>query len=182
MWLCALQSLLAGLHVKPLAAHLQNLSAYSEHLTWLVCPISTPITRSGRASHGTSCASCSHRTVCADMPTPATCCPQMTFAIITPGLIVGAFAERMKFSAMMLFCTLWAFVVYFPAAHAVWGGPGSFFGDMGVMDFAGGIVVHITAGIAALVACIMVRTRVPVSCRTAACVCSALVPTPMPLC
>eukprot|EP01025_Chloroclados_australasicus_P036827 TRINITY_DN3749_c0_g1_i5.p1 TRINITY_DN3749_c0_g1~~TRINITY_DN3749_c0_g1_i5.p1 ORF type:complete len:560 (-),score=72.45 TRINITY_DN3749_c0_g1_i5:360-2039(-) len=84
---------------------------------------------------------------------------QMTFAIITPALMVGAFAERMKFSAMMLFVALWSFVVYFPVCHMVWSGPGSFFGDMGVLDFAGGIVVHITAGIAALLACIMVGPR-----------------------
>lgn len=84
---------------------------------------------------------------------------QMTFAIITPALMVGAFAERMKFNAMMMFVALWLLAVYCPAAHMVWGGAGSYFGDRGVMDFAGGIVVHITAGIAALVACIMVGPR-----------------------
>eukprot|EP01023_Acetabularia_acetabulum_P065121 TRINITY_DN8586_c0_g1_i3.p1 TRINITY_DN8586_c0_g1~~TRINITY_DN8586_c0_g1_i3.p1 ORF type:complete len:590 (+),score=122.94 TRINITY_DN8586_c0_g1_i3:68-1771(+) len=84
---------------------------------------------------------------------------QMTFAIITPALMVGAFAERMKFSAMMLFVALFSFVVYFPVCHMVWSGPGAFFGDMGVLDFAGGIVVHITAGIAALLACVMVGPR-----------------------
>jgi Amt family ammonium transporter len=84
---------------------------------------------------------------------------QMTFAIITPALMVGAFAERMKFSAVLAFCLLWVTVVYLPVCHMVWGGDGSFFGDMGVVDFAGGIVVHITAGIGALVACIIVGTR-----------------------
>lgn len=84
---------------------------------------------------------------------------QLTFAIITPGLIVGAFAERMKFSAMLLFTALWVVICYFPVAHMVWGGEGAYFGDLGVFDFAGGIVVHITAGIAALVAAIMIGPR-----------------------
>jgi Amt family ammonium transporter len=84
---------------------------------------------------------------------------QMTFAIITPGLIVGAFAERMKFSAMLIFSVVWLLVVYVPICHMTWGGDGSYFGDMGVFDFAGGIVVHITAGVAALVACIVIGPR-----------------------
>ena len=84
---------------------------------------------------------------------------QMTFAIITPALIVGAFAERMKFSAMILFSILWSMVVYAPICHMAWSGDGSFFGDMGVLDFAGGTVVHINAGIAALVACIVIGKR-----------------------
>ncbi len=84
---------------------------------------------------------------------------QMTFFIITPALIVGAFAERMKFSAVLLFSVLWSIVVYAPICHMTWGGDGSFFGDMGVLDFAGGLVVHINAGIAALVACIVIGKR-----------------------
>ena len=84
---------------------------------------------------------------------------QMTFAIITPGLIVGAFAERMKFSAMMVFSLVWLVVVYLPICHMTWGGEGGYFADLGVLDFAGGIVVHITAGIAALVACIVIGPR-----------------------
>ncbi|NNL84367.1 MAG: ammonium transporter [Myxococcales bacterium] len=84
---------------------------------------------------------------------------QMTFAIITPALIVGAFAERMKFSAMLIFCLLWIVVVYAPICHMTWGGDGGFFADLGVFDFAGGIVVHITAGVAALVACIVIGPR-----------------------
>ena len=84
---------------------------------------------------------------------------QLTFAIITPGLIVGAFAERMKFSAMLLFTAFWATFCYFPIAHMVWGGEGSYFGDMGVFDFAGGIVVHMTAGVAALVAAVLIGVR-----------------------
>ncbi len=84
---------------------------------------------------------------------------QMTFAIITPALIVGAFAERMKFSAMIVFSILWSIIVYAPICHMAWSGDGSFFGDMGVLDFAGGTVVHINAGIAALVACIVIGKR-----------------------
>ena len=82
---------------------------------------------------------------------------QLTFAIITPALIVGAFAERMKFSAMLLFMALWVTVVYAPVAHWVWGG--GWLGEMGVLDFAGGTVVHINAGIAALVLCIVLGKR-----------------------
>ena len=83
---------------------------------------------------------------------------QMTFAIITPGLFVGAFAERMKFSAVLWFSGLWCVLVYLPITHMVWG-EGGYFGAMGVFDFAGGIVVHITAGAAALVAAILVGKR-----------------------
>ncbi len=84
---------------------------------------------------------------------------QMTFAIITPALIVGAFAERVKFSALLLFTCGWLTLVYVPICHMTWGGPGAFFADLGVFDFAGGIVVHITAGVAALVLCLTVGTR-----------------------
>ena len=83
---------------------------------------------------------------------------QMTFAIITPGLFVGAFAERMKFSAVLWFTGFWCVLVYLPITHMVWG-EGGYFGAMGVFDFAGGIVVHITAGAAALVAAILVGKR-----------------------
>ncbi|MDH3266044.1 MAG: ammonium transporter [Gammaproteobacteria bacterium] len=82
---------------------------------------------------------------------------QMTFAIITPALIVGAFAERMRFSAMLSFCLLWLLLVYVPVAHWVWGG--GWLAEMGFMDFAGGAVVHINAGIAALVAALMIGNR-----------------------
>ena len=84
---------------------------------------------------------------------------QMTFAIITPALIVGAFAERMKFSAMLVFMTVWFTLVYAPIAHMVWGGDGALMWDWGVLDFAGGTVVHINAGIAGLVACIVLGKR-----------------------
>ena len=83
---------------------------------------------------------------------------QMTFAIITPGLFVGAFAERMKFSAVLWFTGFWCVLVYLPITHMVWG-EGGYLLEMGVFDFAGGIVVHITAGAAALVAAILVGKR-----------------------
>jgi ammonium transporter, Amt family len=82
---------------------------------------------------------------------------QLTFAIITPALIVGAFAERMKFSALIWFMGLWVTLVYAPIAHWVWGG--GWLGSMGVLDFAGGTVVHINAGIAGLVAAVMMGKR-----------------------
>jgi Amt family ammonium transporter len=83
----------------------------------------------------------------------------MTFAAITPALIVGAFAERIKFGAVMLFSALWVTVVYFPVAHMVWDGAGLIF-NMGALDFAGGTVVHINAGIAALVGAWFVGPRI----------------------
>ncbi|NBQ34332.1 MAG: ammonium transporter, partial [Gammaproteobacteria bacterium] len=82
---------------------------------------------------------------------------QMTFAVITPALIIGGFAERMKFSAVLLFSTIWLIVVYSPITHWVWGG--GWLGQMGLLDFAGGTVVHITAGVAALVAAIVLGPR-----------------------
>jgi len=82
---------------------------------------------------------------------------QMTFAIITPGLIIGAYVERIKFSAVLLFSGLWLFVVYAPVAHWVWGG--GWLAAMGVKDFAGGIVVHTTAGISALIVAIALGKR-----------------------
>ncbi len=82
---------------------------------------------------------------------------QLTFAIITPALIVGGFAERMRFSAVLLFTTLWLLVVYAPVCHWVWGG--GWLADMGFMDFAGGSVVHITCGTAAIVAAMTMGSR-----------------------
>ncbi|MEE2651458.1 MAG: ammonium transporter [Spongiibacter marinus] len=82
---------------------------------------------------------------------------QMTFAIITPALIVGGFAERIRFSAVMLFSALWLLAVYAPITHWVWGG--GWLGQMGLLDFAGGTVVHITAGVAALVAAMVMGPR-----------------------
>ena len=82
---------------------------------------------------------------------------QMTFAVITPALIVGAFAERMKFSSMLIFSSIWLFAVYIPVCHWVWGG--GWLSELGALDFAGGIVVHITAGVAALVAAVVLGNR-----------------------
>ena len=83
---------------------------------------------------------------------------QMTFAIITPALIVGAFADRMKFSAMLWFMGLWVTLVYAPICHWVWGG--GWLGDLGALDFAGGTVVHINAGIAGLVSALVLGKRI----------------------
>lgn len=82
---------------------------------------------------------------------------QMTFAVITPALVVGAFAERMKFGAMCIFTVLWVTLVYLPACHMVWGG--GYLGSIGVIDFAGGLVVHATCGVGALVAAMMLGPR-----------------------
>ena len=82
---------------------------------------------------------------------------QLTFAIITPALIIGAFAERMRFSAVLLFTALWSLLIYSPVAHWVWGG--GWLGEMGLMDFAGGTVVHVTAGTAAVVAATVLGPR-----------------------
>jgi len=96
-------------------------------------------------------------TLWGDIPEPLFMLFQMTFAIITPALIVGAFAERMKFSAMLLFSLFWLFLVYVPITHWVWGG--GWLGAMGLYDFAGGTVVHITAGVGALVAAMVLGPR-----------------------
>jgi len=82
---------------------------------------------------------------------------QMTFAVITPALVIGGFAERMKFSAVLWFTVLWSALVYFPVCHWVWGG--GWLSDKGALDFAGGLVVHITAGVGALIAAIVLGSR-----------------------
>jgi Amt family ammonium transporter len=92
-----------------------------------------------------------------DVPETVFAMFQMTFAIITPALVVGAFAERMKFSSMMIFSLLWLLVVYVPVCHWVWGD--GWLQKMGVMDFAGGTVVHVNAGVAALVAALVLGRR-----------------------
>ena len=92
-----------------------------------------------------------------DIPETVFAAFQMTFAIITPALIVGAFVERIKFSSMLIFSILWALVVYFPIANWVWGG--GWLGSMGLIDFAGGTVVHITAGVGALVTALVIGQR-----------------------
>lgn len=96
-------------------------------------------------------------TMAGDIPESVFALFQMTFAVITPALIVGAFAERMRFSAMLLFSALWLIAVYSPITHWVWGG--GWLGEMGLLDFAGGTVVHITAGVAALVAALVLGNR-----------------------
>ncbi len=96
-------------------------------------------------------------TLSGDIPESLFMLFQMTFAIITPALIIGGFAERMKFSAMLLFSALWLLLVYVPITHWVWGG--GWLGQMGLYDFAGGTVVHITAGVAALVAALVLGPR-----------------------
>jgi Amt family ammonium transporter len=93
------------------------------------------------------------------IPETVYCVYQMTFAIITPALITGAFADRMKFSAMLVFMTLWSIVVYSPIAHMVWE-PSGWLAAAGILDFAGGTVVHINAGIAGLVCCLVLGKRV----------------------
>lgn len=82
---------------------------------------------------------------------------QLTFAIITPALVIGGFAERIKFSAVLWFCGLWLVFVYLPVCHWVWGG--GWLAQLGVLDFAGGIVVHVTAGVGALVGALVLRER-----------------------
>ncbi len=84
---------------------------------------------------------------------------QMTFAIITPALMVGAFAERMKFGVLIIFVALWFTLIYAPLAHMVWSGPGALMWDWGVLDFAGGTVVHVNAGIAGLAAALVIGRR-----------------------
>ncbi len=96
-------------------------------------------------------------TLAGDIPESLFMLFQMTFAVITPALIIGAYAERMKFSAVLIFSGLWLLVVYAPVTHWVWGG--GWLAQMGVYDFAGGIVVHITAGVAALVAAVVLGPR-----------------------
>ena len=96
-------------------------------------------------------------TVSGDIPETVFSMFQLTFAIITPALIVGGFAERMRFSAMLLFTAIWLTVVYVPVTHWVWGG--GWLGEMGLYDFAGGTVVHITAGVSAIVAALVIGRR-----------------------
>ena len=96
-------------------------------------------------------------TLSGDIPESVFVMFQMTFAIITPALIVGAFAERMRFAPMLAFSVLWLIAVYVPVTHWVWGG--GWLGEMGLLDFAGGTVVHITAGVGALVAALVIGNR-----------------------
>ena len=96
-------------------------------------------------------------TLAGDIPEPLFMLFQMTFAVITPALIIGGFAERMKFSSMLIFSAIWLLAVYVPITHWVWGG--GWLAQMGLYDFAGGTVVHITAGVAALVSAMVLGPR-----------------------
>lgn len=96
-------------------------------------------------------------TLTGDIPETVYFMFQMTFAIITPALIVGGFVERMKFSAMLWFSALWLVIVYLPICHWIWGG--GWLADLGAMDFAGGIVIHVNAGVAALVSALVLGNR-----------------------
>lgn len=130
---------------------------------WMVCGYSLAFTDGGDLNSfigGTSqfmFAAMTKDSLVGDIPESVFAMFQMTFAIITPALIVGAFAERMKFSTMLIFTLFWLLIVYVPITHWVWGG--GWLGEMGLMDFAGGTVVHITAGVSAVVAAIVMGNR-----------------------
>ncbi|MFA5547739.1 MAG: ammonium transporter [Porticoccaceae bacterium] len=129
-------------------------------LLWFVCGYSLAFTEGGPFLGGGSrlfLAGLGEDSVSGTIPESVFVMFQMTFAIITPALIVGAFAERMRFSTMLVFSLLWLLAVYVPITHWVWGG--GWLGQMGLLDFAGGTVVHITAGVAALVAALVIGNR-----------------------
>lgn len=129
-------------------------------VVWLVCGYSLAFGE-GNAFIGDFSnvlfANIQEETVSGSIPESVFALFQMTFAIITPALIFGGFAERVKFGAVMLFSILWLLLVYVPVTHWVWGG--GWLGAMGLLDFAGGTVVHITAGVAALVCALTIGTR-----------------------
>jgi len=130
---------------------------------WLVCGYSLAFSDGGSMNNwiggldNAMFANMSESTMSGDIPESVFALFQMTFAIITPALIIGAFAERVRFSTMMVFSMLWLLLVYVPVTHWVWGG--GWLGQMGLLDFAGGTVVHITAGVAALVAAMVIGNR-----------------------
>jgi len=132
-------------------------------VVWLVCGYSLAFGDGGSMNNWIGgldqamFANMSESTVSGDIPESVFALFQMTFAIITPALIIGAFAERVRFSTMMVFSMLWLLLVYVPVTHWVWGG--GWLGQMGLLDFAGGTVVHVTAGVAALVAAMVVGNR-----------------------
>lgn len=134
-------------------------------LLWLVCGYSLAFSDGGGVIGGLDKAflsgvtTGSTRTDCPTIPELLHFAYQMMFFVITPGLFIGAFAERMRFSAMLIFSLVWSLVVYVPCCYGVWHKAGAFLGLTGVIDLAGGIVVHITAGVAALVLCIVVGPR-----------------------
>ena len=132
-------------------------------IIWLICGYSLAFTNGGSANaiigglDKMFFAGVLEGSVEGTIPESAFAMFQMTFAVITPALVIGAFAERIKFSVVLWFSVLWLLLVYIPVTHWVWGG--GWLGQMGLLDFAGGTVVHITAGTAALVAALMVGER-----------------------
>jgi len=132
-------------------------------IVWLVCGYSLAFSDGGSMNNwiggldNAMFANMGEATLSGDIPESVFALFQMTFAIITPALIIGAFAERVRFSTMMVFSMLWLLLVYVPVTHWVWGG--GWLGQMGLLDFAGGTVVHVTAGVAALVAAMVVGNR-----------------------
>jgi ammonium transporter, Amt family len=134
-------------------------------LVWLVCGYSLSFSDGGAIIGGldkmflNGVGVDSARADYRNIPEPLWFLYQMMFFLITPGLFIGAFAERMRFKAMLIFSVLWSLLVYVPCCYGVWHKAGAFLGLTGVIDLAGGIVVHITAGVAALVLCIVVGPR-----------------------
>ncbi|MEZ0148982.1 MAG: ammonium transporter [Candidatus Reddybacter sp.] len=132
-------------------------------VVWLVCGYSLAFGDGGSMNNwiggldNVLFANMGESTLSGDIPESVFALFQMTFAIITPALIIGAFAERARFSTMMVFSMLWLLLVYVPVTHWVWGG--GWLGQMGLLDFAGGTVVHVTAGVAALVAAMAIGNR-----------------------
>lgn len=132
-------------------------------VVWLVCGYSLAFGDGGSMNNWIGSfdnllfANMGESTLSGDIPESVFALFQMTFAIITPALIIGAFAERARFSTMMVFSMLWLVLVYVPVTHWVWGG--GWLGQMGLLDFAGGTVVHVTAGVAALVAAMVIGNR-----------------------
>ena len=132
-------------------------------VVWLVCGYSLAFGDGGSMNNWIGSfdnalfANMGESTLSGDIPESVFALFQMTFAIITPALIIGAFAERARFSTMMVFSMLWLLLVYVPVTHWVWGG--GWLGQMGLLDFAGGTVVHVTAGVAALVAAMVIGNR-----------------------
>lgn len=129
-------------------------------LLWLVCAYSLAFDEGNAVIGGLGkwfMAGVSNESMSGDIPETTFSMFQLTFAIITPALIVGGFAERMRFSAVLLFSALWVLLVYAPITHWVWGG--GWLGQMGLLDFAGGTVVHITAGVAAIVTALVLGNR-----------------------
>jgi Amt family ammonium transporter len=132
-------------------------------LIWLICGYSLAFTDGGAMNSWIGgldnfmLGNVFEDTLSGDIPESVFAMFQMTFAIITPALIIGAFAERIKFSAVLIFSSIWLLLVYIPITHWVWGG--GWLAEMGLLDFAGGTVVHVTAGVGALVAAIVVGNR-----------------------